>query len=385
MSVLPSSPQVVAGALADIKVVDLSQRLSAAYCAKLLGDHGADVVLLETESGHPLRHEPPFLGDIEGAERSLVHAYVNANKVSVVLPSEDPAQADLIAHADVIVVSDRATADRVRPIARPDVILVGVSPYGLDTPVTDAPGTDLTTSAITGWALINGDEGAPPLRPTLHQSEYMAGLMAYTGTVSALFARDQTGKGETVDVCELEPMLWMAAPNILGASHGDGFSPGRSHPGVFKGPVPTRDGYFSVTFSRPHFWTEAMRALGLDDLADDPRYLDRQVRQAEGPELEARIEEAIAARDRWDLFDDLSRRRCTVGVVLDVSDLATSEQLTGRGVIGATEVEGQSVATLASPCHMSSSPWVQRRPAPRLGEHTIRVLADWLGREEESR
>lgn len=364
-------------ALGDLRVLDLSTRLSAAFAARLLGDHGADVVLLEPSEGHPVRHEAPFLGDVQGPERSLLHAYVNTSKRSATLPSDDSGRSALIRAADVIVVSDPSTAALVQDVAPSSAIVLAVTPYGLDTPMAEAPGTDLTTAAVTGWALINGDAGEPPLRPTLHQSEYMAGLVAYTGAVAALTERDRSGEGQLIDVCELEPMLWMAAPSILAAAQGDTMGRGRGQPGVFHGPVPTSDGYFSVTFSRPHFWVEAMKALGLDDLATDPRYTDRTVRQAEAPALQARIEEALAARDRWDLFNTLSRQRATVGIVLDMADIANSEHLETRGAFAETEVDGVTVRTLSSPCVMTETPWHLRSPAPRLGEHTDQVMAEW--------
>ncbi len=372
---------MVTSALGDLRVLDLSTRLSGAYTAKLLGDNGADVVLLEsTPSGHPARAEMPFLDDQPGSERSLVHAYVNANKRSVVLSD---AQQDsetfeaLIQRADIVVVSDPATAQEVRAAGGEGTVIVGVTPYGLDTSLASAPGTDLTHAAVTGWALVNGDEGGPPLRPTLHQSTYMAGLTGYTGAVAAIAYRDRTGHGQTVDVCELEPMLWMASPSVLAASQGDTLGRGRSRAGVFSGPVATSDGHFSVTFSRPHFWTEAMKALGLTDLAEDPKYLNRLVRQQEASTLEPRIEVAIASHSRWELFDALSKERATVGVVLDMADIATSEHLESRGTFTETTIEGRTVRTLSSPCVMTETPWMQRRPAPRLGAHTHEVLVEW--------
>ena len=366
-------------ALGDLRVVDLSTRLSGAYTAKLLGDNGADVVLAEASpSGHPARGEAPFLDDLPGPERSLVHAYVNANKRSVVLDGTRGGALDaLIRGADIVVVTDARTAREVAGIGNDATVIVGVTPYGLETSMADTPGTDLTTSAVTGWALVNGDEGGPPLRPTLHQSTYMAGLTGYTGAVAAISYRDRTGLGQTVDVCELEPMLWMASPSILAASQGDALGRGRARPGVFSGPVATKDGHFSVTFSRPHFWTEAMKALGLTDLAEDPRYLNRLVRQQEASTLEPRIEAAIAAHSRWELFDALSRERATVGVVLDMADIATSEHLESRGTFAETTVDGRTVRTLSSPCVMTETPWEQRAPAPRLGADTDQVLADW--------
>lgn len=365
------------GALEDIRVLDLSTRLSGAFAAKLMGDHGADVALVEPPEGHALRALAPFLDDVEGVERSLVHAYANLNKRSVVLPEGDSRRAELLARADIIVVSD-AEAARAASAGAPRAIVLAITPYGLDTPLTDTPGNDLTTAAATGWALINGDEGKPPLRPTLNQSHYVAGTLAYSGCVAALVERDRSGRGQTVDVCELEPMVWLGAPSVLAAAHGDTLGQGRTRPGVFRGPVATRDGYFSVTFSRPHFWVEAMRALGLDDLADDPSYSSRVYRNADSEGLQARIEAEIAKRDAWDLFEDMSRRRCTVGVVMTMRDMAESEHLAARNAFAETEVDGRTVTTLASPCEMSETPWTLRSPAPRLGADTDAVLAEWL-------
>jgi len=347
-----------------------------------MGDHGADVVLLESCEGHPTRSEAPFLDDAPGPERSLLHAYANANKRSALLAPADGRRQSLLQVADVLVVSDRESAEAARAAASPAALVVAVTPYGLAAP-EDAPGNDLTTSAVSGWALINGDEGGPPLRPTLRQSDYLAGLLAYTGTVAALVEREQSGAGQVIDVSELEPPLWMAAPTILAAAQGDAIGRGRARPGVFSGPVPTRDGYFSVTFSRPHFWTEAMHALGLEDLATDPRYLDRTVRQAEAAPLQERIEGALAQRGRWELFDALAHRRATVGVVLDMKDIATSTHLEERDVFSETVIDGRPVRTLASPCVMSGTPWRVRTPAPRLGEHTDEVLSAWLGQQLE--
>jgi len=87
----------------DIRVIDLSDRLSGAFAARLFGDYGADVILVETPEGHPLRHEPPFLNDRPGPERSALHAYANWNRRSLVVEDHSDALgrlAALVATAD---------------------------------------------------------------------------------------------------------------------------------------------------------------------------------------------------------------------------------------------------------------------------------------------
>jgi crotonobetainyl-CoA:carnitine CoA-transferase CaiB-like acyl-CoA transferase len=89
---LADESAVTPGAFEGLRVLDLSDRLAGAYCARLFGDYGADVLLLEPPEGHALRREPPFLDDVPGPDRSLLHAYVNANKRSQLAP---PNAADL--------------------------------------------------------------------------------------------------------------------------------------------------------------------------------------------------------------------------------------------------------------------------------------------------
>ena len=88
-------------AFQEIRVIDLSNRLSGAYAARMFGDFGAEVILIEQAQGHPLRHQPPFMDGESGTRESLLHGYVNWNKRSVSGSIED--HVSLIATADVIV------------------------------------------------------------------------------------------------------------------------------------------------------------------------------------------------------------------------------------------------------------------------------------------
>ena len=364
------------GALSGIRVADLSKRLSGAFCARILGDHGADVVLVEDGAGHPLRQAAPFLGDEPGVERSLLHHYANFNKRSAVLSDDDAERSALIARADVIVVSDPQTHEAARAHASDRAVIAVLTPCGLTGSRAGAPGNDLTAFAASGWASMNGDEGEPPLKGSMNQVAYLTGLLAYTGIVSALIERDTSGRGQTIDASELEAITLVAGPSLLSSAY-EGRSGDRGVPDVFGGPVPTNDGYISVTFSRAHFWRDAMNALGLEELAEDPRYLDPWNRRQYRGDLAPIIEAQLAARGRWELFDLLSTLRCVCGVLLDVSDINANEHLHERYVFVESSVEGHPVQMPGAPFKLSASPWSKRRDAPRLGEHTAEVVADW--------
>lgn len=367
------------GALSGVLVLDLSTRLSGAFCARLMGDLGADVVLAEGPEGHPLRAEPPFLHDVDGPERSLLHAYANLNKRSIDAPLDDPRTSDLIAEADVVLASDAPTVGRVRRHARGDAVLVAVTPHGLTGPRASAPGNDLTAYALSGWAAMNGLQGQPPLKGSANQVGYLAGVIALVGATAALHERRASRQGQEVDVSETEALTLTAGPTLLSAAY-EGRSPERHISDVFGGPVPAEDGYVSATFSRAHFWRDAMNALGLEELAEDPRYLDPWSRRKYRAELAPMIEARLVARDRWGLFEHLSLLRCVCGVVLDMRDLDQNEHLQDRGFFVETEQDDAVYRVPGAPFKMSETPWSLRCRAPRLGEHTAELCRGWRPR-----
>lgn len=365
------------GALSGIFILDLSARLSGAFCTRLMADLGADVVLLEDEAGHPIRAEAPFLGDESGAERSLLHAYANFNKRSAVLPAGDARREALIGCADVVVVSSAAMLEAVRAHSRPDAVLVAITPHGLTGLRAEAPGNDLTAYALSGWAAMNGLQGQPPLKGSTNQVGYLAGSLAATGVMGALVERQSSHDGQVLDVSETEALTITAGPTMLMASYEDRESD--RHVGdVFSGPVPAEDGFVSITFSRAHFWRDAMNALGLEQLAEDPRYTDTWTRRQYRAELAPQIEAKVAERDRWGLFEHLGLLRCVCGVVLDMKDLDENPHLHDREFLVETEQDGAEFRVPGAPFKMSGTPWAFRSRAPRLGEHTDEVIADWL-------
>lgn len=364
--------------LLGLRVLDLSTRLSGAFCARQLADLGADVALLEAPEGHALRSEPPFLHDEPGVERSLLHAYANFNKRSICLPEDAPERHALIERADVVIVSSADALEAVRPLVRPEAIVVAVTPHGATGPDARLAGNDLTAYARSGWAALNGLQGRPPLKGSHNQVGYLAGTFAACGTIAALFEREHSGRGQEIDVSETEALTITAGPSLLMGAY-EGRNPDRHVGDIFSGPVAAADGYVSITFSRAHFWRDAMNALGLPELAEDPRYTDTWARRQYRAELAPQIEAKVAERDRWGLFEHLGLLRCVCGVVLDMQDLATNPHLHDRGLpVSLTEADA-TFDVPGAPYKLSRTPWAKRLMPPRLGEHTQQVVADWLG------
>ena len=355
----------MARAFEGLRVVDLSERLSGAWAARLFGDFGADVVLVEPPAGHPLRHEPPFLQGEPGAERSLLHAYVNWNKRSVVRRDPDEV-AEICRSADVVV-----TTGAARSALADDAVHLSITPHGLNGPLADVPGNNLTNCARVGWCWINGLADEPPLQLPVRQTGYIAGVAGFIAAAAALYR----GGGERLDVSEMEAAALSCAPwAVMGLFIGGeaaAFGPNGARRRGRPGPLwRAKDGFINYGYGDWQQWTNAMRFLGLDELAEDPRFVSAWGRhQQDTRPVRAGLAEASAKRAKWDLFHGLAKVRCISGVVQDARELRDSEQFAARNFIVETRAGSESVHATGAPAKLSATPWSLSRPAPRLGEH----------------
>jgi crotonobetainyl-CoA:carnitine CoA-transferase CaiB-like acyl-CoA transferase len=367
-------------ALDDLRVVDLSTSVAAAWCGRLLADFGADVIVVEG-ADNPLRGLAPF--DAEG--RSILGRYVQANKRSLAIDWEQDVAAvvaRLLDRADIVVLS--AAPERLvehgvarESVEREALLRVAVTPHGLSGPLASAPGNDLTHWARSGWASINGLADAPPLQGAGPIASIMAGVAAYGAVLAALHQRERGGTGDTVDVAELDAVAVTNGASML-RSLLAGTAQARPARVTFQtGPVPVADGHFALTLSRAHFWRDAMNELGLPDLAEDDEAFRN--RRESAAQIAPRVEAKLSERTRADLFERLGELRVVAGPVLDMGELAKNEHLRGRDFFqtpdlatsagGATEFPG-------APFKMGATPWQLRRDAPALGEHSREVLAE---------
>ncbi len=359
----------MARAFAGIRVLDLSDRLSGAWAARLFGDFGADVMLVEPPSGHPLRATPPFLGGEPGPERSLLHAYANWNKRSVLAENEAEVKA-LCNDADVLVTTGNA------PAAIPSsAVHLSITPHGLDGPLADVPGNNLTACARVGWATINKLAEHAPLQLPVWQTGYIAGLAGFVAAAAALYR----GGGERLDVSEAEALALTCAPwalmGIFIGGRAAAFGPAGGRKRGQPGPLwRTVDGLINYGYGDWQQWTPAMRLLGLEDLAEDERFVSAWGRhQQDTRPVRDGLAKTSAERPKWDLFHGLAKLRCISGVVQDARELRNSEQLNARGFIQNTLVDGHPAQAAGAIAKLSETPWELHRPAPRLGEHSVQA------------
>lgn len=384
----------MAKAFDGVRVVDLSNRLSGAWAARLFGDFGADVVLAEPPHGHALRGEPPFLDGEPGVERSLLHGYANWNKRSIVVHGVDEVRA-LAAGADVLVTTAAPpwpdTVDAAVDAVPRDAIHLSITAHGLEGPLARVAGNNLTACARVGWSAINRLVDEPPLQLPVHQAGYIAGVAGHVGAVAALLRRLRTGAGERVDVSEVEALALTNVPwAILGIfiggdrlAHGPGGGRRRGDPSPL---WDTANGPINFGFGDWARWSDAMEFLGLDELAHDPLYEPVLGRNTRDPwPVRRALARAAAPRDKWELFHGLSRLRCLAGVVQDASELARSEQLHARGFVVESPLNGKRVRASGATAQLSETPWRLERPAPALDEHGEELRSGIVPRAAASR
>ena len=362
-----------APAYEGLVVVDLSRRMSGAFAARLFADHGADVIMLEPPEGHPLRHEAPFLNDVPGPERSALHAYVNWNKRSVVIERAirrckpgSPSQTSSSPRTD-------RRSCRVWPLddMRPDAVHLSVTPHGLEGPLADAPGSNLTLNARCGWAYVNALRDESPLTLPSRQFGYMGGLAGFVAGSAALRRRFESNTPERVDVRELEAMTHTVYPWSIGAIYqGTGWSRGATggRPRGEPGPLwDAADGRINFGFGDWHNWREAMDIFNLPEQGAREDLQARNARYSKDlSAVMAGVARELPNMEKWPLFHKLARLRCISGVMQTIPELVQNEQFDARGFIVETELDGNSVRASGDPHPMSPPSWSLKSPAPKL-------------------
>ena len=307
-------------ALAGLRALDLGERASTAWCARLLADYGAEVVAVEPPGGHALRRQPPF--DADG--RSTTARYFLANKRM----ARPALRAELVASADVIVTSG-AVGELVE--ANPRAVICAITPHGLSGAYADLPGNDLTAYARCGWASVNGLKSGPPLKGSGYQASHQAGTLAYGAIVAALIEGGSGAVGQVIDIAELEVLTSTFAPALLRAQYSGVAGERRTTVTMNDGPVPVRDGHFALPLSRPAFWQKAMTVLGLPDLADDEELKQPGLRHRHQERYADRVASAMAQWTREGLFRALAAERVVAGPVFNIDEMGDNAQLQARG------------------------------------------------------
>ena len=352
------------GALAGVRVLDLSRVLGGPYCGQILGDHGADVLKIEPPQGDDTRSwGPPFKDGVASYYHGL-----NRNKrvQHLDLSSEEGRTAlmALLPQADVLIENFKTgTMERwgigYDSLSQcfPGLVWCRVSGFGADGPLGALPGYDAAVQAMTGIMSINGEEDGGPLRVGLPVVDMVTGLNATIGVLLALQERARSGRGQLIEAALYDSGLSLLHPHAANWFL-DGKSPkrtGNAHPNIYPYDAlcTGTDPIFLAVGNDRQFAT-LCQCIGVPALAEDPLYADARSRSVNRDRLKMQLESALASFDGRQLVDTLMAKGVPAAPVLPVDAALTHPHTAHRGMV--VELEEGSYRGIASPIKLSRTP-----------------------------
>ncbi len=387
-------------ALAGVRVVECTEMASASFCARLLGDAGADVVKAEQPGGDRHRRHGPFPDGNPDPDWSGMFLYLNANKRGLGLDLREPAQnaafRELLSSADILVVGGQSAEIEQQGLRReylqplnPRLIVAAITPFGLSGPNSAYVGDDLTAVAAGGlsFATPGVPDGVldpatePPLTANTPLAELMTGVLGSAACVAALLARQFSGQGCEIDLSLQEGVAAVMPYELAHAAYHEAKT--RQPPGFALMPnvyMPCKDGYVVIMAVLDGHWRRLMDAAGNPEWGDLEVFATGRLRGENWDALEPLLLEWTMTHTGEEIALLAQERGVPCFPAYTVGQMMESPHVTERGFLRKlTSPQGRSFQLPGHPIHMSATPWQSFRPAPRLGQHTAEVLREWLG------
>ncbi len=355
-----------AGALAGIKVLDLSRILGGPLCGQILGDHGADVLKVEPPQGDDTRAwGPPFKDGVASYYFGL-----NRNKriqfLDLSAPEGQQRVRELMAQADVVLENFKVGTMEKWGIGCeqmrgqwPRLVWCRVTGFGADGPLGALPGYDAAIQATAGLMSINGEAGGDPLRVGLPVVDMVTGLNAVIGVLLALHERAASGQGQLVDAALYDSGLSLLHPHAANWFM-SGKLPqrtGNAHPNIYPYDVVRTGGapvFLAVGNDRQ--FTLLCRHIGRPELAQDARFASAGQRSVNRVELKDLLEAALAQADGARLADELMAIGVPAAAVLNVEQALTHPHTLHRQMV----VRMGGYTGLGAPVKLSRTPATYR-------------------------
>ncbi|MBB1604091.1 CoA-transferase [Variovorax sp. UMC13] len=392
-----------AGALAGLKVLDLSRVLAGPWCTQILADLGAEVVKIERPGvGDDTRGwGPPFLQDADGndTDQATYFTACNRNKRSVTVDMATPEGQALLqqmaAQSDIVVENFKTGGLKQYGLdheslraANPRLIYCSVTGFGHDGPHAQRAGYDLMIQATSGMMSITGrpDEvpGGGPLRVGVALTDLFTGVYASTAILAALEVRHRTGEGQHIDMALLDVGMAILA-NQASAFLNAGVVPqrqGNSHPSLAPyQDFQTQDGSMLLAIGNNGQFARFCEAAGHAEWAADPRFASNTLRVTHREVLIPQMQAVTRTRSTADWIALLEDKAVPCGPINNIAQAFDDEQVKARGLAVTLPRDAgdgiTSITGVASPLRLSATPPVLRYAPPALGQHTDEVLAEF--------
>jgi CoA:oxalate CoA-transferase len=375
--------------LAGVTVLDLGQVYQGPYATMLMAKAGADVIKIEPPNGEPLRRRAP-----PGKSTTFPIAMLNGNKRAITLNLKHERGRDLlfrmVEKADVLLenfapgVMDRlGVGYDVLSRINPRLVYASGTGYGLSGPDRDNLAMDLTVQAMGGLISVTGLADQPPLKAGPAVVDFLSGIHLYAATVTALFECERTGKGRRVEVA-MQEAAYATLTSQLEAYWHTGQVPPRtgnaSHGRVPINVYPTNDGYIAMNLAVEEHWHALLKAMGREDLRDDPRFANNAARVKHREETDALIAGWTQTLGKMEVFKVAQRYRIPLAPVRDVGEVMHDPHMHERGFL--EDIEHDEIGPITvpnSPLRFHGADPVHATPSPKLGQHNDEVYGGWLG------
>ncbi len=384
------------GPLQSLRVIEIANVIAGPFCAGLFADYGADVIKIEQPgSGDSCRGMGPRLDG-----ESLRWSCMARNKRNITLDLRKPEGKEvflkLVKDADIVVenfkpgvIEKWGIGYDVMKSVNPKIILARISGYGQSGPYMPKPGFGTAGTGFSGYTALHGFEGTPPVSPAISLADFEAGMFAFIGAVSAYIAlkNGTTDEGQVVDSSLYESLVRLQDGNIAnyaltGTIPKQDYMPrGITSPcGTYK----TRDGkWFIIICSTEKTWQACARAIGREDLIEDPRFLKNPDRVENDAILQEIVSSWVASHDLKDAWETMDKAGAVSSPVYQVDDMFKDPHYIARETV--VKVPHPRFGEIAMPNinpRFSGTPGHIDHVGASLGEYNDEVLGE-IGYTEE--
>jgi len=396
------------GALSGLKVIEIGNKIGAAYCCKLLADMGAEVVKVEdpaTAEGD--RQEGSiWSGDRPDENTGCLFAYLNTNKLGITLNLRTKSGKSILDHLvrDVDILVEGNSPQKAKEIGldygrlnrlNSRLVVTSITPFGQTGPYQEYNAYAINISGASSASKSIGELGREPLSVPLYQPHFQSGLMAATTTCGAILARELIGRGQHIDIGETEVWLTHLAGYGL---HGFIFHEmkvvrkGRTMAGLFpNGILECKDGEVSFSTNTGRQWKHFLEIVGDGEMPDwyssNPAYTEtnfQQLHREYGDELRTRLEPLLMRKTRDELMKLGQEKHVALAPLRTISEVTSDSHLNARGYF--TEVEDPQLGKVkfpGQPFRFSKTPMFIKYPAPTPGQHNEEIYCGRLSYSNE--
>jgi crotonobetainyl-CoA:carnitine CoA-transferase CaiB-like acyl-CoA transferase len=388
-------------ALEDLKVVDFGWAIAAPVICWYLATHGATVVRVETSTRPDVyRVSAPYKDNKPGLNRAGFFAYPNVNKLSIALNMNLPQGIELAkklgAWADVVVDNFRVGPmekwglgyEDLKKV-KPDIIMVRTTNQGLTGPHNTHPGWGWQLVGLSGISNLAGWPDLEPLSFGMPYTDVIAPRFGVAALMAALIHRKKTGKGQLIDLSQLETALQFISPAMLNyfANQENDKRTGNASPYAAPHRVyrcKGQDRWCAITVLTETEWKDFCHVIGRPQLSEDRKFATLSDRKKNEEELNQIVEAWTVQFPPEEVADRMQAARVPCGIVQNAQDVFGDEQLRQRNYFWTLDhTEMGPYAHMGQPFGLSETPARPRMPAPCLGEHNEYVCTKLLGMPDE--